>query len=205
MSEPTVFTIGHSTHPLPVFTGLLAHHGIDCIIDVRSTPYSARVPHFNREYLRKVLKEQGITYIHMPDEFGARKSNPEFLDQNSRVDFDLVRQSPSFQTGLARLRRGLAQGFRLSLMCSEADPFDCHRFSMISYQLTKDGLRVKHILRDGTLIDNSVLEQRLLQRYWPRYNQHGLFEAPKSTCAHIDEAYRLRGREVAYSPTEISQ
>lgn len=191
-----IFTIGHSTHSIEDFLGLLRQHRIDCVIDVRSTPYSRRVPHFNRERLQAILRADGILYAHMPEEFGARKNNPELLDPDKKVNFDRVRETKVFRAGIERIKRGAEQGYRIALMCSEADPFDCHRFSMITYQLVKEGLTVQHILRNGQVLDNSVLERRLLQHYCAQSEQQGLFDSGR---LQVDDAYRLRGREVAFS------
>ena len=37
----SLFTIGHSTHPIETFVGLLAAHTVATLIDVRSYPYRA--------------------------------------------------------------------------------------------------------------------------------------------------------------------
>jgi uncharacterized protein (DUF488 family) len=36
----TLWTIGHSNHPLQTFVDLLTRNGIQALIDVRSNPYS---------------------------------------------------------------------------------------------------------------------------------------------------------------------
>ena len=46
---PTIWTIGHSNHPLEAFLDLLATHRIDLLIDVRFSPYSRYASQFNRE------------------------------------------------------------------------------------------------------------------------------------------------------------
>jgi hypothetical protein len=48
MSERIVYTVGHSTHAIEPFIGLLSRHGITAVADVRSSPYSRRNPQFNR-------------------------------------------------------------------------------------------------------------------------------------------------------------
>ena len=196
MPESCIYTIGHSTQPIESFVDLLQQHEIGFVIDVRSTPYSRRVPHFNREPLRAFLQREGIRYGHMPQEFGARHEDPDLLDAEQRVDFDRVRASEPFRRGVARLKEGVRQGHRITLMCAEADPFDCHRFTMISYQLVREGFTVQHILRDGQLLDNSVLEQRMIERYGFAAGQPELFSAAGE--APLEQAYRRRGREVAY-------
>ena len=72
----TVFTIGHSTHPLERFIALLFQHGITAICDVRSKPYSRVNPQFNREALEKALLAKGIEYRFLGKELGARSDDP---------------------------------------------------------------------------------------------------------------------------------
>ena len=51
------FTIGHSNHNIEYFVNLLASQHINCIIDVRSVPYSNHTPQFNSNNLKMKLKE----------------------------------------------------------------------------------------------------------------------------------------------------
>jgi uncharacterized protein (DUF488 family) len=200
-SDTPIFTIGHSTHPVEAFTDLLLRNRIGYVIDVRSAPYSRRMPQFNREPLSAWLRRHSIQYAHMPEEFGARRTDPTLLDSAQRVDFDRVRDRPEFRRGVERLKRGVGHGHRIALMCAEADPFDCHRFSMISYQLVREGIQVQHILRDGSVIDNVELEERLRQEYGLT-GQTDLFDTGTSPALQLEDAYRQRGREVAYTAKE---
>jgi uncharacterized protein (DUF488 family) len=97
-----------------------------------------------------------------------------------------------------RLEKALELGYRVALMCSEANPFDCHRFSMISYQLVKEDLQVHHILQDGKLVDNNELEEWLLKKYYRKLPQSTLFETVTREM-QIEAAYRLRGKDIAFS------
>lgn len=212
MPDSVIYTIGHSTHSIEAFGRLLAQFDIQCVVDVRSTPYSRRVPHFNKEPLAAWLRRRGIRYAHMPEEFGARFHDPDLLDADKRVDFDRVRAGEPFRQGMERLREGMAQGYRIVLMCAEADPFDCHRFSMISYQLAREGFEVKHILRNGTFIGNETLETRLLAYAGPALAQTDLLGADgQEQATHcnseqpvLEQAYRARGREIAYQGSHRS-
>ena len=47
MAEATIFTIGHSTHPIDEFISMLNAHGIRKLIDVRTIPKSRHNPQFN--------------------------------------------------------------------------------------------------------------------------------------------------------------
>ncbi|MBA7553466.1 hypothetical protein ES705_46058 [subsurface metagenome] len=87
-------------------------------------------------------------------------------------------------------------------MCSEAEPFDCHRFSMISYYLDRNGFDVLHILKDKTLIRNEELEDKLLKKYQKQIPQTNLFEV-FSPQQQLNLAYRLRNKDVAYDTQRI--
>lgn len=193
-----VYTVGHSRHEIDAFVRLLRQFEVNCIIDVRSSPYSAIAPQFNKDSLRASLKAAGILYAHFEHEFGARRHSPNLWDEDGKVDFDKVRATEEFRRGVARLGEAVAQGFTVSLMCSEGDPFDCHRFSMVSYQLTKEGYDVRHILPDGTYLRNEQLEAQLLKKYRDRLPQSTLFQ-PVTAEERLELAYRLRGRDVAYN------
>lgn len=73
---------------------------------------------------------------------------------------------------------------------------------MISYQLVKEGLQVKHILKDGTVIENSDLEEQLLEKYQKKLPQSTLFETVTREI-QIEAAYKLRGRDIAFSVSKI--
>lgn len=197
MPNQRVLTIGHSKHKIDDFIELLKKHKVDCLIDVRSQPYSRIAPQFNKEGLSSALKSAEILYAHFEQEFGARHTKPALLDENNKVDFDKVRESTKFKQGIQRLRKALDLGYTIALMCSEAEPFDCHRFSMISYQLRKE-VEVSHILKDGNLKENSYLEKELLDKYNKKLPQNTLFETITED-QQIEKAYRLRGKDIAFS------
>ena len=195
MPNRKVFTIGHSTHDIDDFIGLLKKHKVDCLIDVRSQPYSRIAPQFNKDRLSSELKSHKILYAHFEEEFGARHTKSSLLDKNNKVDFDKVRASLEFKQGIQRLRKALDLEYTIVLMCSEANPFDCHRFSMISYQLREE-VEVCHILKDGNLKENRDLERELLGKYNKKLPQNTLFETV-TEGQQIEEAYRLRGKDIA--------
>ncbi len=200
-----IYTIGHSTNALTHFLRLLDDFRIGNVIDVRSVPYSRIAPHFNRERLARELKVSRKRYAHWPKEFGARYEDPAMLDENGRVDYKRVRSTSAFQHGVQRLKAGAASGYRIALMCSESDPFDCHRFVMISYQLVKEGLEVQHILKDGTSVGNDVLERKLIKKYYSKLPHNTFFDGDVSVVEQLEEAYRLRNIDIAYSLNQEPQ
>ena len=67
-----VFTVGHSNHPLEKFLDLIEQAGINVIVDVRSSPFSKMVPHFNRDALERELRTRSIKYVFVGEELGGR-------------------------------------------------------------------------------------------------------------------------------------
>lgn len=200
MDRPIIYTVGHSTHQIDYFLALLQGYSINCLIDVRSVAASSYNPQYNKEPLSNFLKNNGITYLHFAEEFGARHTDPDLLDEDGKVDFEKVRKSWLFQNAVERLWLGLDKGFIIALMCSEGEPFDCHRFSMISIALEKDGFEVKHILKDKTLKSNAELEKELLRKYDKKIPKPDIFQTNISAEDQLRVAYRLRNKEIAYSP-----
>ncbi len=200
MDRPKIYTIGHSSHPIEVFLDLLKTFSVNCLIDVRSVAASSYNPQYNKEPLSNFLKASGIIYLHFADEFGARHIDPDLLDEEGKVNFELVRKSWNFNNGVERLWQGLDKGYTIALMCSESDPFDCHRFSMVSIALEKDGFEVKHILKDKTIKTNAQLESQLLKKYEKKIPQPDMFQPNISLDDQLKAAYRLRNKEIAYSP-----
>jgi len=194
-----IYTVGHSNHQIDYFKELLDAFEINCLIDVRSMPASSYNPQYNKESLSNYLNHYKINYLHFGNEFGARHTEKELLDDFGKVDFDKVRKTEFFLSGVNRLRLGLSKGFKIALMCSEAEPFDCHRFSMISYYLVRNGFDVKHILKDKSIIDNSELEKRLLKKYEKIIPRPTLFDNKVLPLfEQLNLAYRFRNMEVAY-------
>ena len=202
MRTTTVYTIGHSNHTIDYFAELLDSFSINCVIDVRSTPASSYSPQFNREPLSNYLKRKNILYMHFGKEFGARFDAPELLDESGKVDFEKVRLTETFLEGVKRLQAGIDKGYTVSLMCSEGEPFDCHRFSMIAVYLEAQGWDVRHILKDKTVIPNAKLEIQLLKKYHKKIPHPNLLEPDITPEMQLQAAYRLRNKDVAYSPYE---
>lgn len=200
MSAPVIYTIGHSNHTADHFLELLTAFNISCLIDVRSTAASAYNPQFNKEPLSNFLKHNSIAYLHFADEFGARHTSADLLDEDGKVDFEKVRSSAPFQKGMERLEAGLQKGFTIALMCSESEPFDCHRFSMISLALVRNGFEVKHILKDKTLQSNEDLERQLLKKYDAKLPKPDMFNPSVTREEQLAAAYKLRNKDIAFSP-----
>src|SRR4051794_41962223 len=71
------FSVGHSTHSLEGFVGLLACHGVERVVDVRRTPRSRRHPQFERDSLAAELPARGVDYRHLTALGGRRRPRPD--------------------------------------------------------------------------------------------------------------------------------
>lgn len=139
---PTVFTIGHSSHPAEAFLALLRRHGIGLLADVRSAPASRFAPQFNRAALEQSLLAAGIGYRWLGQALGGKPRAP----------------APLFAGGIAELL-ALAHSMPTAIMCAERDPLQCHRTHLVTPALLKNGATVVHILADGALLPNDALQQ----------------------------------------------
>ena len=202
MGDYRLYSIGHSSQTQEEFLALLTSYGINCIVDVRSVPASKYSPQFNQENLKWVLKSHGIQYLHFGDEFGARRTDS--IDENGQVNFELAVKTPNFQQGVVRLMRGLEKGYQIALMCSEADPLECHRFSMVSRYFYDLGLDVQHILKDGTLASHASLEKEMINQFLHsrkyRLSEVDLLFGTYSEEEQRKDAYRLKNKEIGYKP-----
>lgn len=162
--EMKIYTIGHSNHKIDDFMKLLKKHAVNCIVDVRSDPFSKHHPQFNKDNLERALKEEKIEYLHFGKEFGARRTEKELLGYNGKVDFEKVRNTEEFKKGVERLKKGIEKGFVIALLCAEKDPAECHRFALVSVGLVEAGFTVEHILADGTVRKHEEVEKELINK-----------------------------------------
>lgn len=145
--------MGHSTHALDEFLGLLAGAGVELVADVRRFPGSRRHPHFASAALAASLADAGIGYEHLPELGGRRAVTPDSPNDGWRVAAfrgyaDHLR-TPEFAAGRARLA-ALAAERRTAIMCAEALPWRCHR-RLIADVFVLDGWRVLDLMPSGRL------------------------------------------------------
>lgn len=173
---------------------LLSRHSIQAIADVRSRPFSARLPQFNRDLLEASLRNAGIRYVFLGDELGARRSEREcYVDRVAR--YDRIARTSLFRTGLDRVQAG-AEKFRLALMCAEKDPLECHRTILVCREL-RERLNISHVLEDGSMETQRAAEARLMAE--ERVPSSDLFASPQELLA---TAYDRRGGKIAFQEAE---
>jgi uncharacterized protein (DUF488 family) len=144
----TIFTIGHSTHPIEKFIELLGSNGVKQLIDIRTIPKSRRNPQFNSDALAASLHAAKIAYVHMKDLGGLRHPRKDSINTAWRNDsfrgYADYMQTEEFAEALARAI-DLAKELPTALMCAEAVPWRCHR-SLVSDALVARGIRVLEII-----------------------------------------------------------
>jgi len=154
----TIFTIGHSTHPLSEFVKLLEAHEIRQLADIRTVPRSRRHPHFSREALAVSLPDRGIAYRHFPGLGGLRKPRPDSRNGAWRVEgfrgYADYMETPEFEQSLDELLAwaagpgpgsGSGSGSHYSvIMCAESVWWRCHR-QLVADALVARGVEVGHI------------------------------------------------------------
>jgi len=155
----TIFSIGHSNQSLETFFALLRQHEIQVLVDVRSSPYSKYVPHFNSNALVAAAEQTDITYMFMGQELGGRPDGNEFYDISGRVLYKRVAESAHFLRGIQRLKE-VGCISRSVLMCSEEDPATCHRHLLIGHVLIKQGVDLLHIRSEGHIQNEKELISR---------------------------------------------
>lgn len=148
MSDPRVLTIGHSTHPIDEFIGMLRANGVELVADVRTIPKSRHNPQFGEDELRVSLPEAGIEYRRLEGLGGLRHTtkdsvNGAWRNASFRGYADYM-QTAAFDDALAGLIE-LARSKTVAVMCAEAVPWRCHR-SLIGDALLARGIKVDDIM-----------------------------------------------------------
>lgn len=153
----SIFTIGHSNHPIEKFLALLDQHQIDVVVDVRSVPFSKFSVHFDKDVLQKTVKSVGRKYLYLGRELGGMPKDRSLYDEEGNVIYSKIAAGEGFKQGIERLRNGILQ-YRIALMCGEENPTQCHRRLLIGTTLTEYGINLIHIRGDASLQSEEDLE-----------------------------------------------
>ena len=196
ISEPAIYTIGHSTRPLDQFIALLNAHNVKQLADVRTVPRSRRHPHFSREALSRSRSEAGIQYRHFAALGGLRKpradsTNTAWRHAGFRGYADYM-ETPAFALALdellafadiapcrvlgtpegggasASVRGGGAP--RTVITCAEAVWWRCHR-QLIADALVARGIEVRHIGSTSQAPRHSLTDFALIEGQMVAYRR----------------------------------
>ena len=154
----TIYTVGHSNHPLEDFLALIEAHGVRRLADIRRFPASRRNPHFGGEALARSLEERGIAYRHFPGLGGRRRGAPDSPHRAWEVAafraYADHMDTGEFRDELAELERW-ANDEPAAVLCAEATHYRCHR-RLTSDALLRDGFRVLHIASRSRVIEHAL-------------------------------------------------
>lgn len=182
----TVFSVGHSSHSWEEFRHLIEQAGVDCIVDVRTSPTS-RWTHFRKNELRVRLNRIGVAYLYLGAELGGHSTK-------GGGSYSEMARSSSFAAGIARVL-DVAERCRSSLMCSEHEPLSCHRFLLIARHLVEQhGVSVEHILRDGRIEPHHQTEDRLIALHG------GIDDLFQSRPERLSYSYRWQAHRLGMEP-----
>jgi uncharacterized protein (DUF488 family) len=150
-NQHSIFTIGHSTHPIDTFIDLLKTQNVALLADIRTMPRSRWNPQFNSEALAESLKNAGIDYTHIKALGGMRKPlkdspNAGWKNEGFRGYADYM-QTPEFEQALEKLV-AFSDEKTTAIMCAESVPWRCHR-SLVADALTARHIPVLTIMPDG--------------------------------------------------------
>lgn len=190
----TIYTVGHSNHAIEKFVGLLTANGITAIADVRSRPFSRRNPQFNKERLAATLAANGIAYVFLGKELGARSDDPACYE-GGKVRYARLAAGAAFKEGIERALLG-ARKYRLALMCAEKEPLDCHRTLLVSRALDKRGISIAHILADASIEPQEKTMARLIDMVG--LAKQDMFREREDL---VEQACALREERIAYVKT----
>lgn len=145
-----IYTVGHSNHTWETFAPLLKEHGIEALVDTRSSPVSKYADFANTRTLLVLLDREGIRYLNMGDSLGGKPTDQSCYDAKGKPDYRKIRAKAFFQEGVETLS-SIASGATVALMCAEEDPTKCHRRLLIGPALEALGVTLLHIRADGSV------------------------------------------------------
>lgn len=143
----TIYTIGHSTHPINEFVDILKHYGIERLVDIRTVPRSRHNPQYEQDALKNSLETNAIDYFYLKGMGGLRPKKKDSINLGWRVDsfrnYADYMQTPQFAEAVEELIE-LGKPKTTVIMCAEAVPWRCHR-SLVGDALLVRGVSVVDI------------------------------------------------------------
>ena len=196
-----IYTIGHSNYTVERLIDMLRHYNINCVVDIRGTPYSKYNVQFDKETIRYTLSKAGFIYIYMAKELAAKRINKESYNEEGYSDFEKVIKEKEFLEGIERLKNGCNKGYNIVLLGAMQEPIRCHRSILVGKALRKCGFNVKHILDDYSTASQDDIEQMLLDKYFSNRNQMTIDDLIGNSLSReemIEEGYRMANKEIGY-------
>ncbi|MGL5243574.1 MAG: DUF488 family protein [Sarcina sp.] len=196
-----IFTIGTSNYEVERLLDMLKVYNINCVVDIRATPYSKYNKQFDKENIKYTLTKNNFIYIYMGKELAAKRESKESYNSEGYCDFEKVIKEESFKNAIERLKVGCNKGYRIALLGAMQEPIRCQRGILVGRYLRDRGFNVKHIMHDYSLKNQNFIEECLLEKYFSHRMQltlDSLLGNEKSIEDLIIESYRLANKDIGY-------
>lgn len=196
-----IYTIGHSNYTMERLIDMLEYYNINCVVDIRGTPYSKYNIQFDKEAIRYTLTNEGFVYIYMGKELAAKRIRKNSYNNEGYSNFEEVIKEEEFKRGVERLKNGCEKGYKIILLGAMQDPIRCHRSILVGRELVKNDFDVKHILDDYSIVTQDDIEEMLLNKYFSNRNQITIEDLTGNSLNNeemINEGYKLANREIGY-------
>lgn len=196
-----IYTIGHSNYTMERLIDMLEYYNINCVVDIRGTPYSKYNIQFDKETIRYTLTNAGFVYIYMGKELAAKRIRKNSYNNEGYSNFEEVIKEEEFKRGVERLKNGCEKGYKIILLGAMQDPIRCHRSILVGRELVKNYFDVKHILDDYSIVTQDDIEEMLLNKYFSNRNQITIEDLTGNSLNNeemINEGYKLANREIGY-------
>ena len=149
-----MLTVGHGTATQEQFSTALRGADVALVVDVRIAPGSRRHPQFGRAELERWLPDVGVAYRWERRLGGFRKlpaDSPDVALRNESFRaYAAHMRTPEFIGAIDDLLDD-AMAQRVTVMCSEAVWWRCHRRLIADFLVLTRGVDVLHLMPDGRL------------------------------------------------------
>lgn len=187
------YTIGISNRKLEDFLNLIKLYGIDCIMDIRSNPYSSDEEDsvYDKEIIEKYIKQCGINYIYMGKELGHERIKAELKDG----DFNDIIENNVINKGLHKIVEGIKRGHRIAIMCIEKNPVHCNRGITLGYALKNMGIDLEHIISDIKSKTQERIEEEIFLTYEPIFKK-GFINLTAQDIVEYDDYDNINAKDI---------
>lgn len=196
-----IYTIGHSNYTVERLIDMLRHYNINCVVDIRGTPYSKYNIQFDKDTIKYTLTKAGFVYIYMGEELAAKRVRKVSYNSEGYSDFKEVINEEEFIRGIERLKTGYSKRYKIALLGAMQDPIRCHRSILVGRYLRDNNINVKHILDDYSIASQEEIEEMLLNKYFSNRNQLTIDDLIGNSLSNeemIEEGYELANKEIGY-------
>ena len=123
------FTLGYTGRKIDEILSALKTNSVRTLVDVRQNPVSMYRPELSKGNLSRLLDENTIHYIHLPQLGVPRDIRAKAIDSGKRDVIWKWYDENVIRSFIGQNLHFFLNGFEhpVALMCTEIDPQECHR------------------------------------------------------------------------------